>query len=197
MASLLKILAASVGSGIVLGAGIRLGETIATRIPVPESEAGSRLARRLEAVETRLTALTPRDETVESATTTQMVREDLRTWLDATVAERMAEVETRLQSESARGQKEILDTFAEGVETRVIHRISRLEEEVASQSAAMNELRECSLRTEKSVQKLLGGLDRLIAPKTEEQHRVAVPLPTPPSLSAEEAERPRRWKLFG
>jgi hypothetical protein len=56
----------------------------------------------------------------------------------------------------------MLDAFAESVQTRVTHRISRLEEEVAGQSAAMAELRDCSLRTEQSLQKLLGGLDRLL-----------------------------------
>jgi len=38
-----------------------------------------------------------------------------------------------------------------------MQRISRLEEQVAGQSAAVQELRECSLRTESSVQKLSAG----------------------------------------
>jgi uncharacterized coiled-coil protein SlyX len=196
MASLIKILAASVGSGIVLGAGIRLGEALATQIPVGESEPGGLLAQRLDELENRVTALTPREDTPETvAASAETVREELRIWLESTVSERIADVESRLKTETARGQKEILDVFAEGVEKRVIQRISRLEEEVASQSAAMNELRECSLRTERSVQKLLGGLDRLIAPKTEERS-APVRVPAPPSLSDEGAERPRRWKLF-
>jgi uncharacterized coiled-coil protein SlyX len=196
MASLIKILAASVGSGIVLGAGIRLGEALATQIPVGESEPGGLLAQRLDELENRVTALTPREDTPETAAASaETVREELRIWLESTVSERIADVESRLKTETARGQKEILDVFAEGVEKRVIQRISRLEEEVASQSAAMNELRECSLRTERSVQKLLGGLDRLIAPKTEERS-APVRVPAPPSLSDEGAERPRRWKLF-
>jgi uncharacterized coiled-coil protein SlyX len=45
----------------------------------------------------------------------------------------------------------------------VVLRISKLEEEVAGQSAAMADLRECSLSTERSMQKLLEGIDRLVA----------------------------------
>jgi hypothetical protein len=62
----------------------------------------------------------------------------------------------------------------------VIQRISRLEEEVAGQSAAMGELRECSLRTERSVHKLLGGLDKLIVRNpagAEETGETVIPAP--------------------
>jgi hypothetical protein len=44
------------------------------------------------------------------------------------------------------------------------HRISLLEKEVANHSAGLFELRECSLRTERSLQKLLLSIDRLITP---------------------------------
>ena len=201
MASILKILAASIGGGIVLGAGIRLGEVIATQIPVPAGEAGSKLAERLDELESRLQALRP-----EPAS---QVREELRVWLEETVTGRMTEVEVRLKAESARGQQEMLDAFASGVETRVIERMSRLEDEVASQSAAMQELRECSLRTESSVQKLLGGLDRLMVknspaageetpPPDKIEPQAATPavppLPAPASFTLPEK---RRWKLFG
>jgi len=164
MASLIKILAASVGGGIVLGAGIRLGEAIATQLPVPGGEAGDRLVRKLDEIEHRLTSLETEDISAPPipAAAPEPVREELRVWLEESVSVRMAEVETRLRAENERGQKQILDAFADSVESRVIQRISRLEDEVANQSAAMSELRECSLRTESSVHKLLGGLDKLI-----------------------------------
>lgn len=223
MASLIKILAASVGGGIVLGAGIRLGEAIATQLPVPAGEGGDRLLRKLDQLEHRLTSL----ETDTAASTQipaaapELVREELRSWLEESVSVRMAEVETRLRTENERGQKQILDAFAESVETRVIQRISRLEDEVAGQSAAMSELRECSLRTESSVHKLLGGLDKLIpknpAPEPEEdaeppvakpaQAATARPEPEPrvnsevplaldPLSSFSAPRKRRRWRLF-
>ena len=209
MASILKILAASVGGGIVLGAGIRLGEAMASQLPVPGGEAGNKLAERLDNLEKRVGALAPQ-------AAPEQVREELRGWIEETVAERLTEAEARLKTEAARGQKEMLDAFAAGVETRVIQRISRLEDEVASQSDAMQELRECSLRTETSVQKLLGGLDKLIvksspaaaenaSPTDAAAERAAEPSAAGPSaatlplrpMAAFTLPEKRRWKLFG
>jgi hypothetical protein len=203
MASIFKILAASVGGGIVLGAGIRLGQTIATQIPAPGGEVDNKLAERLDDLENRLSALTPHLEAAASASAGQ-VRDELRGWIEQTVTARMTEVGTRLEAETVRGQKEVLDAFASGVETRVIHRISRLEEEVASHAAAVHELRESSLRTETSFQKVLGGLDKLLVKKAPEEASpaaapapsapIAAPVPPPASFTVPEK---RRWKLFG
>lgn len=233
MAKLIKILVASVGGGIVLGAGIRLGEAIASQLPAPGSEAATRLADRLGDLEHRLQHLESASPTVMAAhgeetievvaAPGELVREELRGWLEETVSVRMAEVESRLRAETERGQKQMLNAFADSVETRVIQRISRLESEVASQSAAMADLRECSLRTEHSVHKLLGGLDKLIpksAPPADEAAPAPEPteanpgaakadelktrdagragskaeLPEPPFLTP--PAQPRRWRLF-
>jgi uncharacterized coiled-coil protein SlyX len=250
LAKLIKILAASVGGGLVLGAGIRLGEAIAGQIQVSGMEPSHKLAERLGELENRLLNLeaespaavgSPMPHSRESVVqpemerqpdlksgptdvlgeTTLRLRGELRDWLEESVTVRMGEVETRLRMESERGQKQMLDAFAESVQTRVMHRISRLEEEVAGQSAAMNELRECSLRTELSVHKLLGGLDRLIvknppaaegAPAPEGDAEEVNPVPAPVIASAESGPEPppvfeppafearpksRRWKIFG
>jgi uncharacterized coiled-coil protein SlyX len=202
LAKLIKILAASVGGGLVLGAGIRLGEAIAAQIPV-SGEPAQKLADRLGALENRLLSLE-----AEAEGPAAVERGELRGWLEESVSARMAEVETRLRTESERSQKQMLDAFAESVQTRVMHRISRLEEEVAGQSAAMNELRECSLRTEQSVHKLLGGLDKLIVrnpPVAEEAIEAVIPPPAadpepPPVITPPAFEAPRkssRWKIFG
>jgi hypothetical protein len=168
MAKLIRILAASLGGGLVLGAGIRMGEAIASRDAASGTGNAKELADRLSRLEGRLSKLSDRDlegaESVnpELGAMTASLRGELREWLDESVGVRMAEVEKRLRAEAERSQKQILDAFIESVQTRVIHRISRLEEEFTNQSTAMTELRECSLRTEESMQKLLGGLDRLI-----------------------------------
>jgi hypothetical protein len=197
LAKLIKILAASVGGGLVLGAGIRLGEAIAAQIPV-SGEPGHKLAERLGELENRLLSLEAESPSAAGSPMTPGQGE-LRNWLDESVTARMAEVETRLRTDSERGQKQMLDAFAEIVQTRVMHRISRLEDEVAGQSAAMNELRECSLRTERSVHELLGGLDKLIlknAPAAKEE-----PAPEPPPVieppAFEARPKSRRWKIFG
>jgi uncharacterized coiled-coil protein SlyX len=250
LAKLLKILAASIGGGLVLGAGIRLGEAVAAQHPALRLEGADKLAERLGEMEERLLSLEAespaaivsrfeRQAAEVSAVHTRLdteglqiealgessrrIRAELQDWLDESVAARMAEVEARLKTESERGQKEVLDAFADSVQTRVIHRISRLEEEVASQSAAMTELRECSLRTELSIQKLLGGLDRLILKDLPASEEAVNPLPadaaepvaaTPESISQESGPQPgasptveppafevrpksSRWKIFG
>ena len=239
----------------MLGAGIRLGEAIATWEPGLEPQGGQKLSDRLGALEDRLQSLETEgrsanasqldahaeavaavgsqiraeNQTIEAlsragALSETALRGELRDWLEESVATRMAEAESRLKAETERGQKQMLDAFVESVQTRVIHRISQLEEEVAGQSAAMNDLRECSLRTERSIQKLLGGLDKLIVkqpaeegpvsnarqdanpkppelPGTEDRARNAEPSPQPsppeplPTLTA---PRPRsRWHIFG
>lgn len=246
MAKLIKILAASVGGGLILGAGIRLGEAIATFVGTeqdPDSPAhtpelgrrlgelesrlqnlegeggvGSRVDARAQAMSSVRSQIKAENRQVEAFSETSLrLRGELQGWLEESVAMHLAEVEARLKAESERGQKQMLDVFVENVQTRVIQRISQLEEEVAGQSAAMSELRECSLRTERSIQKLLDGLDRLVvkppAPHAEEpvrqeavaaEAKMAAPalLPSPPTPFMEpapvEAEpRPSRWKIFG
>jgi len=203
-ARLLKILAASVGGGLVLGAGIRFGEAIAAQYPALRADAGGKLAQRLGDLENRLLSLEGESPAAISSRVDKqaaevsavrselnrenrqiealgemnlLLRSELQNWLEESLNSRMAEVELRLRAESERSQKNMLDAFAESVQTRVIQRISRLEEEVAGQSAAMSELRECSLRTEQSMHKLLGGLDKLIVrnPPAPEQAAHASP----------------------
>jgi len=184
VAKFINILAASVGGGILLGAGIRLGEAIVGRDPAAtrDPETGGRLEARLGALEDRLVNLeVVRPGPAAAAIRSELSREDervaalsqigaqlrveLQGWLEQSVGSRMSDVEAKLRAESDDARRQMLDAFAESVQTRVTHRISRLEEEVAGQSAAMVELRDCSLRTEQSLHKLLGGLDRLLVPR--------------------------------
>jgi uncharacterized coiled-coil protein SlyX len=188
VAKLINILAASVGGGFVLGAGIRLGETLAGRDSPqqPDYETGGILAPRRGATEARpihvegerrstteeeiagIPSSVDKPETEIEAKmgglgeTSLRLRTELQSWIEKRVATRMADLESRLKAETERTQKQMLDALVDGVQARVMRRIGKLEEELASQSAAVTELRECSIRTEQSMQKLLGGLDRLI-----------------------------------
>lgn len=200
----------------MLGAGIRLGEAIAAQYPASSPDVGRKLAERIGALENRLLNLEVENPVPASAARPQPnvedVRGELRDWLDESVTIRMAEVEKRLRMESELGQKQMLDAFAESVQARVVQRISRLEEEVAGQSAAMTELRDCSLRTERSMQQLLGGLERLIVknPLAAEEAVNATPetpagRPELPVIEPSFVEPPAfetrpeasRWKIFG
>ncbi|HEY3823995.1 MAG TPA: hypothetical protein VGL82_05525 [Bryobacteraceae bacterium] len=167
MAKLIKILAASVGGGLVLGAGIRLGEAIASRNPAPNADGDPKLAERLSDLEGRLRGLeggnvSPAEPERNREGGTPVLRSEMRDWLEEAVAARVSDAELRLREESERGRGQILDAVAEQIQTRLMQRISKLEQEVAGQSAAMSELRECSLRTERSIQRLLGGLEKLV-----------------------------------
>ena len=260
MAKLIKILAAAVGGGLMLGAGIRLGEAIVGRNLPPrrDAETDGELAARLGALEDRLrnleaensgsmaeafsspgagiedqaaevaairSQLSMGDREIEALSEISLrLRGELRDWLEESVGARMGDVESKLRAESERSQKQMLDAFVESVQTRVTHRISRLEEEVAGQSAAMTELRECSMRTEQSMQKLLGGLDRLIVAQPSPLVGTPVDPPSPetppggnaptegsntkpdsetpapvaePDAPAEPQPKSRRWSIFG
>lgn len=229
MANLIRILAVSLGGGVALGAGIRLGERIAQSAPVghPDSErfTGDQLSAQLLRLEGRLSRiegvsaldLAPVDlarvdlaglesrlsaqaeevaavreqldsggrRAVDSAQTSERLRAELRQWVDQRVDERLRGLETRLRGENDEAQREMLNTVIESVQTRVLHRISRLEEEVTSQAGGMQELRECTMRTEQSMQKLLGGIDRLVALQTASA--AAVP---PPEKREPEQRKP-------
>jgi hypothetical protein len=260
LANLFKILAASVGGGLVLGAGIRLGEVIANRELALldhdspdrgrldrdrqasrgkladrgalenrpygpergfESETPAMIAARFDAQTAEMTAVRAhlRKESrqlEELGETSVRLRGELQGWLENNVTTRMTEVEARLKSEAERGQRQMLDAFVDSVETRVIKRISTLEEEVSGQSAATTELCACSLRTEQSMQKLLGGLDRMIKHPSAEEAPPIPPAPaaakfaepepaTPPPVdptplsppSFAEPRRRSRWSIFG
>jgi hypothetical protein len=112
----IKIAAASVGAGFLVGAGFRLGEAL-------NGDRKSRKQDSRQAFETKAT---------------------------------------------------------EKAETAFEDRLARLEREVASHSSGLSELRECSLRTEHSLQKLLLSIDRLVThnrgvvpPGQGDQHPVA------------------------
>lgn len=215
MAKLIGILAASVGGGIALGAGIRLGEAIAGRSAPASPDAARKLLEQLGEMENRLQSLehgvvlsnVPGSITPAAVSPTA----ELRGWVEENVAAKMAEVETRLREDAERSRKEMLDALVEGVQSRVAQRISRVEDDVARQSAALSELRDCSLRTERSVQQLLGGIDKLIVAQPDFSKGVEPPEAAPartPQTAGETPPAPEpapialrpgsgRWRIFG
>jgi hypothetical protein len=75
-------------------------------------------------------------------------------------------MEQRLRRELSRRQEERLSAFGNSLQQRMGERLTPIEAEMVSQRAAVSELRECSMRTEKSLQKLLEGIDRLVDAQT-------------------------------
>ncbi len=187
MAKLWNILAASVGGGIALGVGIRVGESLAPRtLPEPLPETGS-VADRLTALEWQSTK-TPQPQQVASPV------QDLVAEL---VDTRLAELETRLRAEAEERQQATLHAFVENVQSRVVSRIGALEASVSEQGDAIGELRDYSLQTERNIQRLLQGIEKLashrLAAESPEGARPAAEQTAPSRNGATGASKRERW----
>lgn len=227
MAKFFSILAASVGSGLVLGASIRLGEALGSKLQagLPESAGNgppsplaegrhsnpvspaliSRLDHledkmsrafsrfdepagvnpelqipELQTIVTDMVARMDRQQAdvdairqqVSKATrmldsvgeTASHLRSDLQKELNRNLDERLAAAEARVHLRMEAAQVETLDAMVNAMENRVTPRIVRMESEIAGQTAAVAELRECALQSERSIQRLLGVLERIASP---------------------------------
>lgn len=91
------------------------------------------------------------------------LRSQLPELIDETVSSRMVEIEERFHQDIKEIHNRSLDSFVQSAQARVGQRISGLESSMASQIEAMAQLQDYHLRTDRNVQRLLGGLDRLSA----------------------------------
>jgi uncharacterized coiled-coil protein SlyX len=180
VAKLIKILAASIGGGMALGYSVRALSESKTRNSQPEDprQPELELDNRLTALERRLWRLEEnRHFSAPGAETQQFgasLREDVERQVERVLDDRVGELEERLRSATSRLSEEIRTQTTEAVKLEtaraverglagaVDSRFAKLEANVASQSAALQDLRECSLQTERSVQRLLAGIDRLV-----------------------------------
>jgi uncharacterized coiled-coil protein SlyX len=157
---LIQLLAVSAGSGLLLGAGMRLADNRSTERSRGADGAGetdgrvSRFAARLEALEKKIAQRAP-GETAEAAP-------DLRSEIAAQLEAQIEAMEARLRQDLGRRHDSRLGELSDALEKRVSARIAPIEAELAGQREAVGELREYSVRTEKSLQKLLEGIDRLV-----------------------------------
>ena len=90
------------------------------------------------------------------------LRDEMHRRLSQDLDQRVAAVEEKLQRSMEAAHRETVEAVATVLETRVTPRISRLENDVTGQTAAVTELQECSLKTERSIQRLLVALERVI-----------------------------------
>ena len=281
MAKLINILAVSLGSGLVMGAGLRalenwaphnlepapghipdhpvrrvtergvseedkqvlarLGglenrlEQIAEAAPLARQDlaaSGDAICARLDAHQAETDQIMSRLEEAErnvirANETNERLGTELRERALADVREQLDEIEQRLARNMGATRQETLDALADGVQHRVAMRIAQLENDVTGQAATLLELRDCSVKTEQSIQKLLLGIDRLVIVQEEARQAASAPpvamaapaagprvVPraepatgslldapeeTPDAEATGRAERPqrRRWQLFG
>lgn len=197
MDRLTSTLLASLGGGILLGTGLKLGEALTPGGPGNRSSsserANQRVRRRIRDIEGRLDqtefGLVGRREggRAEHLRTLQAQVAMLEREIDALERapapppardrgssagrDRFSNTDPIADpgpsrpgsSEPRPSEKPYVNSAAETTEARVIDRIAKLEQETASQSAALRELQATAAKTEKSVQRLIAGLDRLLS----------------------------------
>lgn len=95
------------------------------------------------------------------------LRTEMRRQLSGELNQRVAAVEEKLHKSMEASHRETVEEMLTVLETRVGPRISRLENDVSGQAAAVTELKECSLQTERSIQRLLMALERVIVNRND------------------------------
>jgi uncharacterized coiled-coil protein SlyX len=108
---------------------------------------------------------------------------ELRSQLPESVVEavssRMIEMEERFHQDIKEIHNRSVDAFVQSAQARVGQRISALESSMASQIEAMAQLQDYHLRTDRNVQRLLGGLDRLTAELMRLSNLAGAPIVAP------------------
>ena len=93
--------------------------------------------------------------------------------------ERLAKEQRLAALEQRLSQAAFFEQSGAALEDRINRKLARLETDLAGQMSALTELRECSLRNEETVRRLLATLERLIG---SELARTPGPVRTPRPL---------------
>jgi hypothetical protein len=172
---LLQLLAFSAGGGMLLGAGFRLaGKQLATTGDASEGSDDriSLFLGRLEDLERRIDAENLATAPADSPSGPPPRKHEE---LQAELANQIRGMEERLWRDLGHRHEERINSLSDAMEKRLEQRLGPLETELQSQRASVDELREYSLRTEKSLQKLLEGVDRLVAAQSSKAAGSALP----------------------
>jgi hypothetical protein len=167
---LVHLLAVSAGGGLLVGVGIRLANNRRPNVSRSHSwdESADRIAPfllRLESLEKKIASfgasaaeVSPwNDGLVSNSPKTEIARQEIE------IAAQVDAMEKRLRQDLDRRQDEGLHQVSVALEKRLAERIAPIEAQIENQRAAVGELRDFSLRTEKSLQKLLEGIEKLVA----------------------------------
>jgi TolA-binding protein len=110
----------------------------------------------------------------------------LPSMIEATATPRISQMEERLRTEIEENQARAIETLVDNLQTKVVQRISALENDFSGQSEAINQLRDYSLKTDLNMQRLISGVDRLAA-EISKRSEVPAPPPAPPPAPSSEA----------
>jgi TolA-binding protein len=200
--SLIKGLALTLGGGLALGVGFKMGQGVAPVGDLPESPNLEPILDRLEKMETTVAnveqvlnapspmVLTPVLELQNQVKSQRSELESLRAQIlqvdrshasrmedlsqtvsgleqripgliDESIKPRFDEMHERVQREMQETASQTLELFADRIQSRVVEKITSIESDLGRQSEAINALRDSSLKTDESMQKLLAGVESL------------------------------------
>ena len=105
--------------------------------------------------------------------------------IEAHVAERLAALEQKLQADFRQTHTRTVDMFVQTIESKVVQRITALEQNLAEHSNTIVSLREKSLSTDENLQRLLAAVEKLCS---QTAARTDPPV-KPPDAKGDEAPR--------
>jgi hypothetical protein len=168
---LVHLLAVSAGGVLLIGVGIRLAERLWSEV-FPDrtlDEPGDRissLVARIESLERRISSLAlagrPDRDSILVDPISCAAQPNRRRKLTAQIEA----MEQRLKRDLEQRHEHRLGQMSDALERRITERIAPIEAAIEGQHSAVGELRQSSLRTETSLQKLLEGIEKLIASPT-------------------------------
>jgi len=107
--------------------------------------------------------------------------------IQSTVDVRFREVEQNLQRDFEEAQSRSMAAFVDTLQTKVVERISTLENNLAEQSQVIGKLRDASVRSDENLQKMLAGIERLVDQSNAPQPPPAPTASPPPAPALEPA----------
>jgi hypothetical protein len=171
MAKLLKIFVASVGGGMALGWGARALKHAGER-QLAAADLGSLPDRPTPALERRLSQMEHRLRQIEVPGSS--FGRSPETSLDSALQSAEKKLSTAASTLRLTVEREVREHLQTEAVSAVEHalagslgqRLEQLETTVETHESRMQELRDCSLRTEQNLQKLMAGIERLVSAQT-------------------------------
>jgi hypothetical protein len=168
---LIQILAVSAGGGLLFGAGMRLAEKREGASGTDSEIVDERISLfldRLEAVERRInfeiSDAAEATGTAESGSSETGIPEArLQKDIQAEITAQISAMEARLKRDLGERSEQRIKTLGDTLQARIEHRLEPIEAEISAQRSSVEELREYSVKTDRSLQKLLEGVDKLLS----------------------------------
>jgi len=113
--------------------------------------------------------------------------------IEEAVTRRFQSMAGKLQEEIEEQHVRTLETFVKNIQTKLVQRVSVLEQNMSHQAEAMQQLREYNQRTEDNLGRLLSGVDKLATELPKRLAAAQAEAAAEPSQSAP-AEAPRETK---